>query len=199
MNYSHFMVRSLYRFLFIHWQLNLFFTLIVFIIGSCFSKPLEFEAGWMTRWIEGTMFSENEGEHEKESFIIVLEYFSRFIQFEEEKPIYIPRAKLIRPDMGGNYRIPFDLRASAIEVVFIAPERRLERFRFQRQMGIGELRYDAKMVPESNWREHLVFEISPFLENFILEPRYKLALIHQLFIGNWLDNQKEKIGEQKLL
>ena len=42
---------------------------------------------------------------------------------------------------GGRFRIQFDLRASAIETVFIAPEYRMERFRFQRQMGIVELRY----------------------------------------------------------
>ena len=125
-----------------------------------------------------------------------MEYYSSFVQFEEEQTLYIPRAKLIHLEPEGKYRIPFDLRASAIELVYIAPKHRLERFRFQRQIGIGELRYNARMVPEGNWREHLVLEVSPFLENFILEPRYKLAPTHQLFIGNWLDRQREQIQEE---
>ena len=71
----------------------------------------------------------------------------------------------------------------------------MERFRFQRQMGIGELRYKARLNVESNWREHLILEVSPFLENFILEPRYKLAPTHQLFIGDWLDREREKVQD----
>tara|TARA_B100000401_G_scaffold290006_1_gene198471 strand:+ start:932 stop:1087 length:156 start_codon:yes stop_codon:yes gene_type:complete len=51
------------------------------------------------------------------------------------------------------------------------------------------------MNAESNWREHLILEVSPFLENFILEPRYKLAPTHQLFIGDWLDREREKVQD----
>ena len=77
------------------------------------------------------------GELGGEAFIIVLEYFSRFVQFSDEQPIYIPRARLVRLQDGGRFRIQFDLRASAIETVFIAPQYRMERFHFQRQRVLG--------------------------------------------------------------
>ncbi|MEK9836859.1 MAG: hypothetical protein VW777_15120 [Deltaproteobacteria bacterium] len=169
--------------------------LFVAALTGCFSSSVDFETGWATRHIEGTMLDSAGGELGGEAFIIVLEYFSRFVQFSDEQPIYIPRARLVRLQDGGRFRIQFDLRASAIETVFIAPQYRMERFRFQRQMGIGELRYQSRMNAESNWREHLILEVSPFLENFILEPRYKLAPTHQLFIGDWLDREREKVQD----
>ena len=174
-----------------------FFCVGLFVAGltGCFSSSVDFETGWATRHIEGTMLDSAGGELGGEAFIIVLEYFSRFVQFSDEQPIFIPRARLVRLQDGGRFRIQFDLRASAIETVFIAPQYRMERFRFQRQMGIGELRYQARLNAESNWREHLILEVSPFLENFILEPRYKLAPTHQLFIGDWLDREREKVQD----
>ena len=62
-------------------------------------------------------------------------------------------------------------------------------------MCIRDRHYQARMNAESNWREHLILEVSPFLENFILEPRYKLAPPHQLFIGDWLDREREKVQD----
>ena len=189
------MARSLYLIFPNTWKIVLTSTLITGLMSACFNKSVEFEAGWATRQIEGTMLNSGGEELEKDSFIMVLEYYSRFVQFEEEQILYVPQVKLIRPGKGGRFRINFDLRASAIETIFISSKHRMERFRFQRQMGIGELHYEAKMTPESNWREHLILEVSPFLENFILEPRYKLAPVHQLFIGEWLDRERENVQD----
>ena len=164
-------------------------------LGGCFSKPIEFEPGWATRHIEGIMEDSRGQEFGKEAFIIVLEYYSSFINLSDEPPIFIPHARLVRPSKEGRYRIQFDLRASVIETIFIAPGHLMERFRFQRQMGIGKLRYHARMKHEPNWKGHLILEVSPFLENFILEPRYKLEPIHQFFIGEWLDQERENVQD----
>ena len=181
------------------WKIVLTSALLTGLMSACFNKSVEFEAGWATKRIEGKMLSERGNETGADSFIIVLEYFSRFVQLENHQALYIPRAKLVRPESGGRYEIPFDLRASAIEAVFIADGYKLERFRFQRQTGIGELRYKARMKPLESWREHFILEVSPFLENFILEPRYKLAPAHQLFIGDWLNRQREHILVKEII
>ena len=191
--YPHHMARSLYYRFLLYWQIILFGVSADLFLTACFPSRAEFEVGWATKRIEGKMLSVRGNETGADSFIIVLEYFSRFVQQEDRQTLYIPRAKLVRPESGGHYEISFDLRASAIEAVFIADGHRLERFRFQRQIGIGELRYEARMKPLESWREHFILEVSPFLENFILEPRYKLAPAHQLFIGDWLDRQREHI------
>ncbi|MEE3122187.1 MAG: hypothetical protein VX399_06300 [SAR324 cluster bacterium] len=193
------MAHSLYHRFLLYWQIILFGVSANFLFTACFPPQVEFEAGWATKRIEGKMLSERGNETGADSFIIVLEYFSRFVQLENHQALYIPRAKLVRPEPGGRYEIYFDLRASAIEAVFIADGYKLERFRFQRQTGIGELRYKARMKPLESWREHFILEVSPFLENFILEPRYKLAPSHQLFIGDWLNRQREHILVKEII
>ena len=70
----------------------------------------------------------------------------------------------------------------------------MQRFSFQRQIGVGELRYDARLSRSEIWRHQLLMQTSPFLENFILEQRYKMPDSHQLFLGNWLDREKENIN-----
>ena len=96
--------------------------LIVDALTGCFSSSVDFETGWATSHIEGTMLDSAGGELGGEAFIIVLEYFPRFVQFSDEQPIYIPRARLVRLQDGGRFRIQFDIRASAIETVFITPQ-----------------------------------------------------------------------------
>ena len=67
-------------------------------------------------------------------------------------------------------------------------------FRFQRQMGIGELLYDARLIRSGAWYNQFQLQTSRFLENFILEQRYKMPDLQQLFLGNWLDDEREKFA-----
>ena len=170
------------------------FLLITLIFGGCYPESLNYKPGWGTSFIEGTVL-EDSGEVLKfKCFIVVLEYFSKFIQFENESPLYAPKVRLIFPEENGQYRISFDLDASAIELVFVASGYDMQRFSFQRQIGIGELRYDARLNRSKIWRHQFLIQTSPFLENFILEQRYKMPDSQQLFLGNWLDIEREKIS-----
>ena len=169
------------------------FLLITLIFGGCYQEPLNYKPGWGTRFIEGTVL-ENSGEVLKSKcFIVVLEYYSQFIQFEKESPLYTPKSRLIFPNENGQYRISFDLEASAIELAFVASGYNMQRFSFQRQIGIGELHYDARLNSSKIWRHQFLIQTSPFLENFILEQRYKMPDSQQLFLGNWLDSERENI------
>ena len=71
----------------------------------------------------------------------------------------------------------------------------MQRFSFQRQIGIGELRFDARLSSSEIWSNQFLIQTNPFLENFILEQRYKMPNSQQLFLGNWLDNERENITE----
>ncbi len=142
------------------------------------------------------MLEENGKGLPEQPFVIVLEYYSRFVQFADESPLYIPQARMLKPGGDGRFSIDFDLRASAVELVFVASGYRMQRFRFHRQMGVGTLRYQARMVRTPRWGEHLLVEVAPFLENFILEPGYRMAEIHQQFLGDWLAREREAIREK---
>ena len=171
-----------------------FFLLITLVFGGCYPESLNYRPGWGTRFIEGTVLEDNRKVLKSKGFIVVLEYYSQFIEFENESPLYVPKAHLIFPVANGQYLISFDLEASAIELAFVASGYDMQRFSFQRQIGIGELRYDARLSKSEIWKNQFLIQTSPFLENFILEQRYKMPDFQQLYLGNWLDNEKENIN-----
>ena len=162
--------------------------LITLIFGGCYPETLNYKPGWGTRFIEGSVLEDNGEVLKAKCFIVVLEYYSQFIQLENESPLYAPEARLIFPQENGSYRISFDMEASAIELAFVASGYDMQRFRFQRQIGIGELRYESRLSRSEIWSNQFLIQTSPFLENFILEQRYKMPDSHQLFLGNWLDS-----------
>ena len=170
------------------------FLLITLVLVGCYPDQLNYKPGWGTRFIEGTVLEDSGEVLKSKCFIVVLEYYSQFIQFENESPLYAPEARLIFPEENSQYRISFDLEASAIELAFVSSGYVMQRFSFKRQIGVGELRYDARLSRSEIWRNQFLMETSPFLENFIIEQRYKMPDSQQLFLGNWLDNERENIS-----
>ena len=165
------------------------FLLITVVFGGCYPESLNYKPGWGTRFIEGTVLEDSGEVLKSKSFIVVLEYYSQFIQFKNESPLYAPEARLIFPEENGHYRISFDLEASAIELAFVASGYDMQRFSFKR--------YDARLSRSEIWRNQFLMQTSPFLENFILEQRYKMPDSQQLFLGNWLDSERENITAVK--
>ena len=175
----------------------LFLLVLPALLGGCYPKSLNYSPGWGTRTIEGTVLEENAKVLESQPFIIVLEYYSNFVKFENESPLYAPKARLVFPEKNGNFRISFDLKATAIDLTFIASAYSMQRFRFRRQLGVGELRYDASLPRSEVWQHEFILQIAPFLENFILEQRYKMPDSQQLFLGNWLAEERRRFAEEK--
>ena len=175
----------------------LFLLVLPALLGGCYPKSLNYSPGWGTRTIEGTVLEENAKVLESQPFIIVLEYYSNFVKFENESPLYAPKARVVFPEKNGNFRISFDLKATAIDLTFIASAYSMQRFRFRRQLGVGELRYDASLPRSEVWQHEFILQIAPFLENFILEQRYKMPDSQQLFLGNWLAEERRRFAEEK--
>ncbi len=173
--------------------LHRFFLLITLLLSGCYPESLNYKPGWGTRFIEGTLLDESGVALKSKCFIVVLEYYSQFIQFEKESHLYAPKARLIFPQENGQFRISFDIHASAIELVFFSSGYEMQRFRFKRQIGVGKLNYEARLRESKFWRNEFLLRINPYLENFILEQRYKMPDSHQLFLGDWLDSERENI------
>ncbi|MBC8258385.1 MAG: hypothetical protein H8E38_05170 [SAR324 cluster bacterium] len=171
--------------------------LLTTLLTGCYPDSLNFRPGWATRWIEGSLVEDSGTQLNSKPFIIVLEYYSQFIQFENESPLYAPKARLVFPDEAGRFRLSFNLEASAIELVFIASGYNMQRFRFQRQIGIGELNYHAGLQRSEVWRSHFLLQTAPFLDNFILEQHYQMPDSQQQFIGDWLGKEREKFAQEQ--
>ena len=175
----------------------LFLLLLTALLGGCYPESLNFRPGWGTRMIDGTVLEENAKVLESQAFIIVLEYYSNFVKFENESLLYTPKARVVFPGKNGKFNISFDLKATAIDLTFVASGYNGKRFRFRRQLGIGKLHYDARLSRSEVWRNEFILQTAPFLENFILEQRYKMPDYQQLFLGNWLADERTRFAEEK--
>jgi len=64
--------------------LILYQLLILTFSGGCYPESLNYRPGWGTQWIDGTLLEENGNDLKSKGFVVVLEYYSQFIQFENE-------------------------------------------------------------------------------------------------------------------
>tara|TARA_B100001250_G_C19595958_1_gene698440 strand:+ start:193 stop:732 length:540 start_codon:yes stop_codon:yes gene_type:complete len=165
---------------------TIFFPLLITILSGCYAEPLKYKLGIGTFWIEGTVLEQNGNSLDSDSFILIVEYFPRFIQFENESPIYVPRARLAFPNKKGDFRIKFDLKATSIELAFVAEGYKMHRFFFRRQLGVGDLKYDLNLKKSISWKNEFFLQTRPYLERFIIEQRYGMPDSQQMFLGNWL-------------
>ena len=168
------------------WQKIMFFALLTTILGGCYPDTLKYKLGVGTRSIAGTVFEADSDLIVSDGFIVIVEYYSRFIQLENESPIYIPKARLAFPNKKGGYRINFDLKASKIDLTFVASGFKMHSFSFRRQLGVGDLQYNVRLEKSKFWQNEFFIQTRPFLDNFIIEQRYEMPDSQQMFIGNWL-------------
>ncbi len=172
---------------------SVFFILApLFMQIGCYSPQLDYEWGLYTRQLRGTMLDERGSELSQQGFIIARSYYFQFFETAEDRPFYFPRASLIFPDSEGRFTIPFDWKAVRMDLTFVASGYVMNNLSFQRQIGIGDLFYEVSMKKTAGWQDHLFVTVSPFLQQFILEQNFQMAQAHQLFLGDWLSQQKEK-------
>lgn len=158
----------------------------------CYPESVKYEWGWATQQINGSVQGIDKNPLPDQSFILVRTYYSQFVQFGEEAPLYFPQASLVFPDPQGNFSVPMNFGAAKIDLTFIASGYLMQNFAFQRQVGVGNLTYRARMEKTLGWQDHLFVSVMPFLQEFIIEQRYQLARAHQLFLGDWLEAEKAK-------
>ena len=172
------------------------FALITLTLVGCYPEKLKYKLGLGTQYINGTLTQKGGELLKSDSFIVITEYFSRFIQFENESPIYVPKSRIIFPNKKGDFHIDFDLKASSINLSFIAKGYKLHSFFFNRQIGVGNLKYDVELIKSKSWRNEFFINTRPYLEKFILEQRYDMPDYQQTFIGNWLAEVKNNLAEK---
>lgn len=166
--------------------------LLVFWLSGCLAPQVDFQWGWTTQQIQGTFLDEQEKPMPTKEFLLVRLYYPQFVEVEDNKQHYFPNAKLVFPDPQGNFVIPFDLGAAKADVTFVASGYVMENYSFKRQLGVGDISLHVKMRKTAAWQDHLFVTVSPFLEQFILEQQFALVDAHQLYLGDWLSNEKER-------
>tara|TARA_B100001245_G_C22675649_1_gene330477 strand:+ start:41 stop:646 length:606 start_codon:yes stop_codon:yes gene_type:complete len=163
------------------------------LLSSCYPKSVDYEFGWTTETVIGAVVDQKGNPPDTDTFIVVKEYYGQFVELNGGSLLYTPKARLVRPDANGYFRIIFDLKASRLELAFVASGFEMQRFRFNRQFGVGELHYDATLEATPAWREHFMLQVGPFLEDFIIEQRYQMPNLQQLYLGDWLAAERLKL------
>ena len=171
-----------------------FFVILasLFLQTGCYSPQVDYQWGWFTQQVRGKMLDEEGNELAQQGFIIVRTYYSQFVETVGDHPIYFPQARLIFPNSEGRFTITFDWKAVRMDLTFVASGYVMNHLSIQRQIGIGDIFYEVSMNKTTGWQDHLFVTVSPFLQQFILEQGFQMAQAHQLFLGDWLSEQKEK-------
>jgi len=178
------------------WHKVIFFTLLATFLSGCYPESLKYKLGVGTQSIAGNILEVDGDLLKSDGFIVIVEYFSRFIKFVNESPIYVPKARLAFPNKKGYFRINFDLKASKIDLTFIASGYKMHSFSFRRQIGVGNLQYNVRLEKSEFWQNEFFIQTRPYLENFIIEQRYEMPDSQQMYIGNWLDEIKTSFSKK---
>ena len=170
--------------------------IIILILQGCVNNSfypanMDYEFGFFTQRISG-LITDNEGQQIENSFIIIRKYYSQVISVEEK--IYTPEVSLLFPNEYGDFTITMESSVAKIDLLFIASGYVMQSFLFQRQIGIGNISYYAKMQSTNAWKEHFFLNIQPLLQHLILEKRYLLPEIHQSFLDEWQEKEKQQFS-----
>ena len=168
--------------------------MLVLLLGlsGCWSQAVHVSPGWTTETVSGTIRTDQGAPLEHASFVVIQESHRSPIQFDGEPPRFLPQARLVLPDAEGAFRTRFDLRASRLTLTVVAPGYQMAHYEFNRQIGVGTLVYDVRLTKAESWRDHFLLQVAPYLDPFILEPRYAMPEAQQLFLGDWMDQQRAR-------
>jgi hypothetical protein len=128
-----------------------------------------------------------------EVLIVVFQYHYLFQTFDSERRVYRVSADVRTVDRSGAFRVPMPSDVVTLELIFIAPDRLSNEFRFNRQIGIGQVTYRAALVPHTDWYSHFYTYIQPMLSHLIVESRYQLSNEDQQRLGDWLQAQSARL------
>lgn len=164
------------------------------VLGGCLPPQASFDVGLGTSRIRGSLQVGNPEPLPGGPLIVVYKYHHQFVNQPDGSPVLAPTAQVLQPEAGGHFS--FDMPADVLRVVvlFIAPEHLTEVFRFSRQIGVGDVRYQADLPAIPDWRNHYYTFLSPQLQELVVEPRYRLQPQQQQLLARWLQAQNDRLA-----
>lgn len=163
-------------------------------LGGCLPPQASFDFGLGTSRIRGSLHTAKAGPLPGGPLIVVYKYHHQFVNLPDGRPVLSPTAQVLQPDPAGYFS--FDMPADVLRVVvlFIAPGHLTDVFRFSRQLGVGDVTYQADLEAIPDWRDHYYTFLSPQLQELVIEPRYRLQPRDEQVLAHWLQVQNERLG-----
>ena len=168
------------------------------LLTGCLPPQADFEFGFGTNRIKGFINVSPSQKADGPPIVVIYKYHHKFVSLEEGGPGLVhPTAHVVQVTRTGAYSIDMPADVVSVDILFIAPGRLTDTFRFNRQLGVGEITYKATLVPMEDWKSHFYTFLSPQLENLIVESRYRLSPRDQQVLSHWLTVQNKRLGGGK--
>jgi hypothetical protein len=163
------------------------------MLGGCLPEQANFQFGVSTSEIVGAVEGADGPPAYDDVLIVVFQTHYLFETPETQQRVYRVSAEVRGVDRDGLFRVPMPQDVVTLELIFIAPDRLSNEFRFNRQIGIGQVTYRAELPPHPNWYAHYYTYVQPMLSHLIVEPRYRLSQQNQQRLGDWLTAQSARM------
>lgn len=164
------------------------------LLAACLPPQASYTVGLGTSRIHGFIVTAPEQPLPGGPLVVAYEYHHQFVTRADGSAVLVPTARVVKPGSQGEFVIDVPSDVVRMEILFIAPGHLTELFRFQRQLGVGNIEYRAKLQAMPDWRSHYYTYLSPPLENLILESRYRLAPAEQQLLGQWMQAQDARLA-----
>ena len=166
--------------------------------SGCFPPEADFKFGIGTSEIVGAVEAPGDPKPDfQDVLIVVFQTHYLFQTLDSERRVYRVSADLRSVDPHGEFRVPMPSDVVSLELIVIAPDRLSRQFKFNRQVGIGQVSYNPELPLHNDWYSHYYTYIQPMLSHLIVEQRYRLSNEDQQRLGDWLHTQSERLQAQR--
>jgi hypothetical protein len=124
------------------------------------------------------------------TLVIAYKHHHKFTGLDNEPAFTHPSAHVTKAGTAGQFSISVPADVVRVDLIFAAPGRLTDVFRFRRQLGIGTVTYRARMAPIADWRDHFYTYLEPELRHLIADTRYGLSPRDVETLADWLASQK---------
>lgn len=175
------------------WPASIWLLPIGLMLGGCLPPEADFKWGLGTSEIVGTVEPAGSDTDMGEVLVVVFQSHYLLKTMDTEERVYRVSARLGNVDDFGRYVVHMPSDVVTLDLMFIAPDHLTDQFRFNRQIGIGQVSYRATLREHPDWRAHFYTYLQPILSDLIVEQRYRLSRKDQMRLGNWLQTQQARL------
>ncbi len=158
----------------------------LFGLEACLPAEADYRFGLGTSEIVGIVDTDGGAPDPDKVLIVIFQHHYLFETVGGQEKVYRVSAALNEVDRHGRFVVHMPSDVVTLELLFIAPDRLTEEFKFNRQIGIGQVSYRASLEHHPNWHAHFYTYLQPMLSHLIVEPRYQMSLEDQKRLGDWL-------------
>lgn len=166
---------------------------LLMLVG-CLPPQANFSPGFTTTRINGNLDLPGDRSLHGGPLIVVYSFHRSPVSDPDFGQVLTATAHLVYVGRGGAFSFPIPGDVVTADILFVAPGRLTEVFKFRRTLGVGTITYRTRLKPMPEWRSHYYTFLSPQLQHLITEPRYQFAPVDIHTLSQWLEIQNRRLA-----